>query len=94
MLKTRNSAKRKQAQLRSELDATATREQLFAELDSSLARSTQRVRALASADLSAPRLVGTKQLRSTLGGLLVHVAEHTQRHVGQAILTAKLLTRT
>jgi hypothetical protein len=26
-----------------------------------------------------------------VAGLLVHLAEHTQRHVGQAIVTAKLL---
>jgi hypothetical protein len=26
-----------------------------------------------------------------MGGLLVHVADHTQRHVGQAITTAKIL---
>jgi len=26
-----------------------------------------------------------------VGGLLVHVAEHTQRHVGQAITTAKIV---
>ena len=27
----------------------------------------------------------------TLGGLLVHIADHTQRHVGQAITTAKVV---
>jgi uncharacterized damage-inducible protein DinB len=30
-------------------------------------------------------------LPTTLGGLLVHIADHTQRHTGQAITTAKLL---
>jgi hypothetical protein len=49
------------------------------------------LRALASADLGAERVVGKKQLLTTLGGLLVHVADHTQRHVGQAITTAKLV---
>jgi uncharacterized damage-inducible protein DinB len=43
------------------------------------------------ADLEATRRVGKKQLPTTLGGLLVHVADHTQRHVGQAITTAKLV---
>jgi len=78
--------------LKSEQDSGATHDQLFAELHAALERSTQRVRALALADLSAPRPVGKRQLPSTLGGLLVHVAEHTQRHVGQAITTAELLT--
>jgi uncharacterized damage-inducible protein DinB len=82
------------AQLKSETESGATHDQLFADLDAAFARSAQRVRALASADLSSPRQVGKKQLPSSLGGLLVHVAEHTQRHVGQAILTAKLVTHT
>jgi uncharacterized damage-inducible protein DinB len=79
------------ALLKSELDPGATHDRLFAELEAALDRSRQRVRALASADLASPRSVGKKQLPTTLGGLLVHVADHTQRHVGQAITTAKLL---
>jgi len=31
-------------------------------------------------------------LPTTVGGLLVHVADHTQRHVGQAVTTAKVIT--
>jgi uncharacterized damage-inducible protein DinB len=81
------------ALLKSELEPGATHDQLFAELGAALNRSRQRVRALASADLAAPRSVGKRQLPTTLGGLLVHVADHTQRHVGQAITTAQLLTR-
>jgi hypothetical protein len=49
------------------------------------------VRALGAGDLAALRTVGERQLPTTLGGLLVHVADHTQRHVGQAITTAKLV---
>jgi hypothetical protein len=30
-------------------------------------------------------------LPTTVGVLLVHIADHTQRHVGQAITTAKLI---
>jgi uncharacterized damage-inducible protein DinB len=37
------------------------------------------------------RYVGRKRMPTTVGGLLVHVAEHTQRHVGQAITTARIL---
>jgi len=61
-------------------------------LENALTRGMERVKALASSTLDAPRVVGKKQLPSTLGGLLVHVAEHTQRHVGQAITTAKLVS--
>jgi len=81
------------ALLKSELEPGATHDQLFTELEASLSRSAQRVRALASADFATPRGVGKKQLPTTIGGLLVHIADHTQRHVGQAITTVKLITR-
>ena len=34
--------------------------------------------------------VGRKQLPSTVLGILVHAAEHTQRHVGQLLVTARV----
>ena len=37
------------------------------------------------------RFVGRKQLPTTVLGLLVHIAEHTQRHLGQAITIAKVV---
>lgn len=77
--------------LRVELEPNARHDQLFVELEAALAESARRLRALASADFAAPRPVGKKQLPTTLGGLLVHIADHTQRHVGQAITTAKLV---
>jgi uncharacterized damage-inducible protein DinB len=79
------------AQLRSELTPGAVREQIFTELNAALKRSAERVRSLTTTDLQALRAVGKKQLPSTVGGLLVHLAEHTQRHVGQAITTAKIV---
>jgi hypothetical protein len=36
------------------------------------------------------RQVGRKALPTTVLGLLVHLAEHTQRHLGQVIILAKL----
>lgn len=33
--------------------------------------------------------MGRKKLPTTVMGLVIHIAEHTQRHVGQAITTAK-----
>lgn len=38
-----------------------------------------------------PRKVGKQQLPTALGGLLVHIVDHPQRHVGQAITTAKIV---
>jgi hypothetical protein len=43
--------------------------------------------------LAEPRGVGRKQLPTTVIGLLVHIAEHTQRHVGQTISAAKWAKR-
>jgi uncharacterized damage-inducible protein DinB len=77
--------------LRAELDPGATRAELFAELDAALADAAARVRLLAKTNLEEARTVGKKQLPTTVAGLLVHVADHTQRHVGQAITTAKVV---
>jgi uncharacterized damage-inducible protein DinB len=77
--------------LKSEMDPGATRHELFDELSAALATSATRIRHLADLDLEAPRTVGRKGLATTLGGLLVHIADHTQRHVGQAITTAKIV---
>jgi uncharacterized damage-inducible protein DinB len=38
------------------------------------------------------RGVGRAQLPSTVGGLLFHAAEHMQRHFGQLLVTAKVLS--
>jgi uncharacterized damage-inducible protein DinB len=81
------------ASLKSELAPDAKHGALFAELKITLENASERVRALATADLETPRKVGKKQLPTTIGGLLVHVADHTQRHVGQAITTAKLVAK-
>jgi uncharacterized damage-inducible protein DinB len=77
--------------LRSELDPGAGREELFAELAGALEEGASRVRAFDASQLEESRAVGKKRLPTTVGGLLVHIAEHTQRHVGQAITTAKIL---
>jgi uncharacterized damage-inducible protein DinB len=79
------------ALLRAEPAEGATKEELSAELRTALNDAAIRVRALAHMNLEELRAVGKKRLPTTLGGLLVHVADHTQRHVGQAITTAKVV---
>jgi uncharacterized damage-inducible protein DinB len=64
---------------------------LISETEVSFARAAERIRALASADLETFRGVGRKQLPTSVGGALIHVADHTQRHTGQVVTTAKLL---
>jgi uncharacterized damage-inducible protein DinB len=64
---------------------------LLAAVQESFANAAERIKALAAEDLETPRAVGRKQLPTSLGGALIHVADHTQRHVGQVVLTAKVL---
>jgi uncharacterized damage-inducible protein DinB len=64
---------------------------LLREFGKSMEGASQRLRAFLGADLEAERFVGRRRLPTTLGGLLVHVAEHTQRHVGQMVTTAKIV---
>jgi uncharacterized damage-inducible protein DinB len=79
------------ASLKTELQSGATHSDLFSEFNEGLNKAAARIRALASTDLEMTRKVGKHELPTTVGGLLVHVADHTQRHVGQAITTAKIV---
>ena len=78
------------ASMKAEVEPGATKAELFAELDAALKRSAERVVAIRDS-LETPREVGRQQLPTSVGGLLVHVADHTQRHVGQAVTTAKIV---
>lgn len=64
---------------------------LLREFGKSMEGASQRVRAFVGADLETERFVGRRRLPTTIGGLLVHVADHTQRHVGQMVTTAKIV---
>ncbi|HWE84668.1 MAG TPA: DinB family protein [Terracidiphilus sp.] len=74
-----------------EHDERETLAALIAEVERSFANADARIRALAHADFKTPRAVGRKQLPTSIGGALVHVADHTQRHTGQVVTTAKVL---
>ena len=78
-------------QLKTEAGPGASLDELLAAVGASLDAAAARVRAMAPESLYEPRYVGKKRLPTTVIGLLVHVAEHTQRHLGQAITTAKLV---
>ncbi|MGI8772555.1 MAG: DinB family protein [Acidobacteriaceae bacterium] len=64
---------------------------LLRDFEKAVDAAMTRVRALAGEDLETPRFVGRKRLPTTVGGLLVHVADHTQRHVGQVVTTVKVV---
>jgi len=77
--------------LGTEMDAGASREELLDEFGRILNRAGEQIRALDPAVLLESRGVGRKQLPTTVAGVLIHIAEHTQRHVGEAIVTARVL---
>jgi hypothetical protein len=82
----------------SQLDALAaegsaselSREELLDGLNRAFREAEEVIRAIDPAILGDARTVGRKRLPTTVIGLLTHIAEHTQRHVGQAIAAAKL----
>jgi hypothetical protein len=43
--------------------------------------------------LSEVREVGSAKLPSTVQGVLAHIGDHTQRHAGQVITTAKIVRK-
>lgn len=79
------------AALAGEMTASGTREEIFGELEASLEKTRQRLDKIVRQPADMPVRIGRKSLPTTLAGLLVHAAEHTQRHVGQAITTAKVI---
>lgn len=54
-------------------------------------RALAQLRATPESTLLETRGVGRLRLPSTVIGLLVHAAEHTQRHVGQIVTTARIV---
>jgi uncharacterized damage-inducible protein DinB len=79
--------------LTSEANPRCSGAEIFSEFSTAITESSARLRKFTETPdtLSQPRTVGRKNLPATVAGLLVHIADHTQRHVGQTITTAKLL---
>lgn len=78
------------AALKTEMDE-GTAMDVLTEFRKGIRWAKVRVRAFAPESYEEPRGVGRRRLPTTVGGLLVHCAEHTSRHVGQAVTTAKLV---
>jgi len=79
--------------LAGELDCKATTGEVMRELRTGLERAAVRVRAFDPGSYEEPRGVGRQRLPTTVGGLLVHCAEHSQRHIGQAVTTAQIIAK-
>jgi uncharacterized damage-inducible protein DinB len=79
------------AALGSEMDGGGDRQAILGELEKSIEKTRRRLDMIVRRSPDSPVRIGRKGLPTTLAGLLVHAAEHTQRHVGQAITTAKVI---
>jgi uncharacterized damage-inducible protein DinB len=78
-------------QLSSESNRQGSLGELLDRIHQSLQRAEERLGQVDPAELFQIRAVGRKELPSTVIGLLVHLAEHTQRHLGQAITLAQVV---
>ncbi len=74
-----------------EMVPAGSRAELFAEFEVGMATAVARIKAIAADTYEQGRGVGRDRLPSTVGGLMVHCAEHTQRHSGQMVTTAKVV---
>jgi hypothetical protein len=68
-----------------------TAEELIAAFQRATDRAMQQVRATHDTDLLEFRAVGRGKLPSNVIGILMHAAEHTQRHIGQMSTTLKIV---
>jgi uncharacterized damage-inducible protein DinB len=78
-------------ELKHEHEPDADLNQLLAGLDEQFRRTEQQLTQLSPDLIYEPRSVGRRALPTTVLGLIVHLCEHTQRHLGQAITLAKML---
>jgi hypothetical protein len=69
----------------------ATSRELVEAFHRQVDRTIEELRATRETTLSEPRTVGRGKLPSTVLGLMVHAAEHAQRHVGQLLVTARIV---
>jgi hypothetical protein len=81
------------AALKAEGMGRESAEELIAGVRVALARYEELVRALGPEHFGDVREIGRKRLQTTAISVAIHIAEHGQRHVGQAISAAKLASR-
>ena len=77
--------------LAAEMRPEGSKEEILAEFEAGVRDAERRICKIDLANWQEPREVGRRNLPTTVAGLLIHCAEHTQRHVGQAITTAKVV---
>ncbi|MBL8232426.1 MAG: DinB family protein [Bryobacterales bacterium] len=77
--------------MRAEQEPGASCEELLRAIEAVFQRVGDEVRSIDPAMLTEAREVGRKKLPSNVTGLLIHIAEHNLRHVGEVIITSKVV---
>lgn len=72
--------------------STFTARDLIDQFDAAIQTALSQLRSTDEAILTDARKIGRAQLPSTVIGLLFHGAEHTARHTGQVVTTAKIVS--
>ncbi|RKS56111.1 hypothetical protein BC962_1090 [Gillisia mitskevichiae] len=72
-------------------DSDITSESLIEEFGHKIEQVLRKLESIPVSSLTEFRGVGRKQLPSSVIGLLFHAAEHTQRHIGQLLVTVSVL---
>lgn len=82
------------AELKSEKDETNdSTEQLIEKAVAGINEALEALKITPPDTLFEPRFVGRKKLETNVFGLLFHIAEHTARHTGQIVTTAKIVSQ-
>jgi hypothetical protein len=66
---------------------------LVQDTQTSIDRALYRIQATPLESLESGRAVGRRRLPSTVLGLIIHAAEHAQRHAGQLVTTVRIVCR-
>lgn len=72
-------------------DAGLSSKTLIVEFDHKIEEVLKKLKSIPTSSLTEFRGVGRKQLPSSVIGLLFHAAEHTQRHIGQLLVTLSVV---
>jgi uncharacterized damage-inducible protein DinB len=82
------------AYLKSEgTETTAEAQTLVTHFNAQVERALAQLQTTDPETLPEPRSVGRQQLPSTVLGLLFHAAEHTMRHLGQLVVTVRVVRK-
>jgi len=90
-LDSRDLTEAQLAYLKAEQSPGAGLHELMRRAEVALTHAEDVTRAIAPATFAEPRHIGRQRIPTTVIGLAIHIAEHTQRHCGQAVTTSKLL---